>query len=163
MVGLQKACLTPGYAGPRLGMKLQRPHVDHRRPAPYIGKKAGPWRPRRSPCAVRLSGPGPVDNLLLTTLPLPPEREGWVRIRVEAFDLNRSELKFRLGLGVGLSVPRVPGIEAIGTVDAAPADRHPPMPTSHVIGQMTSNRADKHQIAGRHRLACRGSTARRSS
>jgi NADPH2:quinone reductase len=71
--------------------------------------------------AVRLSGPGPVDNLRLTTLPLPPERDGWVRIRVEAFGVNRSELKLRLGLGVGVSFPRVPGIEAAGTVDAAPA------------------------------------------
>jgi NADPH:quinone reductase len=71
--------------------------------------------------AVRLSAPGPVDNLRLTTLPLPPERDGWVRIRVEAFGLNRSELKLRLGLSVGVSFPRVPGIEAAGTVDAAPA------------------------------------------
>jgi NADPH:quinone reductase-like Zn-dependent oxidoreductase len=44
-----------------------------------------------------------------------------VRIRIEAFGLNRSELKLRLGLGVGVSFPRVPGIEAAGTVDAAPA------------------------------------------
>jgi NADPH:quinone reductase-like Zn-dependent oxidoreductase len=55
--------------------------------------------------AVRLSAPGPVDNLRLTTLPLPPERDGWVRIRVEAFGLNRSELKLRLGLSVGVSFP----------------------------------------------------------
>lgn len=71
--------------------------------------------------AVRLSAPGPVDNLRPTTLPLPPERDGWVRIRVEAFGLNRSELKLRLGLSVGVSFPRVPGIEVAGTVDAAPA------------------------------------------
>src|SRR5437764_6940243 len=71
--------------------------------------------------AVRLSAPGPVDNLQLITLPLPPERDGWVRIRVEAFGVNRSELKLRLGLGVGVSFPRVPGIEAAGIVDAAPA------------------------------------------
>src|SRR5262245_49658425 len=70
--------------------------------------------------AVQLSAPGPVDNLRLTTLPLPPERDGWVRIRVEAFGLNRSELKLRLGLSEGVSFPRVPGIEAAGTVDAAP-------------------------------------------
>jgi NADPH2:quinone reductase len=71
--------------------------------------------------AVRLSAPGPVDNLRLTTLPLPPERDGWVRIRVEALGLNRSELKLRLGLSMGVSfMPRVPGIEAAGTVDAAP-------------------------------------------
>jgi hypothetical protein len=71
--------------------------------------------------AVQLSAPGPVDNLRLTALPLPPERDGWVRIRVEAFGLNRSELKLRLGQSVGASFPRVPGIEAAGTVDAAPA------------------------------------------
>jgi NADPH:quinone reductase-like Zn-dependent oxidoreductase len=71
--------------------------------------------------AVRLSGPRPVDNLRLATLPVPPERDGWVRIRVEAFGLNRSELKLRLGLSVGVSFPQVPGIEAAGTVDAAPA------------------------------------------
>ena len=71
--------------------------------------------------AVALSAPGPVENLRLITLPLPPERDGWVRIRVEAFGLNRSELKLRLGLGVGVTFPRVPGIEAAGTVDAAPA------------------------------------------
>lgn len=71
--------------------------------------------------AVQLSAPGPVDNLRLLTLPLPPRRDGWVRIRVEAFGLNRSELKLRLGLSVGVGFPRVPGIEAVGTVDAAPA------------------------------------------
>src|SRR6202000_494782 len=70
--------------------------------------------------AVQLSAPGPVDNLRLTTLPLPPERDGWVRVRVEAFGLNRSELKLRLGLSEGVTFPRVPGIEAAGTVDAAP-------------------------------------------
>jgi NADPH:quinone reductase len=71
--------------------------------------------------AVQLSGPGPVTNLRLITLPRPAEREGWVRIRVEAFGLNRSELKLRLGLSEGVTFPRVPGIEATGTVDAAPA------------------------------------------
>ncbi|WP_326771593.1 hypothetical protein [Streptomyces sp. NBC_01445] len=31
--------------------------------------------------AVRLSAPGTVDNLRLTTIPLPPERDGWVLYR----------------------------------------------------------------------------------
>ena len=65
--------------------------------------------------AVQLSGSGPIENLRLTTLPVPAERDGWVRIRVEAFGLNRSELKLRLGVCVGVSFPRVPGIEAAGT------------------------------------------------
>lgn len=88
-------------------------------PRPHVGSAmtSSPSTMR----AVQLSGPGPVENLRLTTLPLPPERDGWVRIRVEAFGVNRSELKLRLGVSEGVSFPRVPGIEATGTVDAAPA------------------------------------------
>src|SRR5271156_7019337 len=97
------------------------------------GRKAGPMT--SSPAtmrAVRLSAPGAVDNLRLTTLPLPPERDGWVRIRVEAFGLNRSELKLRLGVSVGVSFPRGPGIEAAGTADADPAGRGlAPRPQRH--------------------------------
>lgn len=68
--------------------------------------------------AVVLSRPGPVDNLRLTELPLPQPDRGWVRIRVEAFGLNRSELHTRLGLAEGVTFPRVLGIEAAGVVDA---------------------------------------------
>ena len=39
--------------------------------------------------AVQLSGPGPIENLRLTTLPIPAERDGWARIRVEAFGTRR--------------------------------------------------------------------------
>jgi NADPH:quinone reductase len=53
---------------------------------------------------------------------MPAVREGWVRIRVEAFGLNRSELMTRHGLsGAGVTFPRVLGIECAGVVDAAPA------------------------------------------
>ena len=71
--------------------------------------------------AVVLSGPGPVENLELKELPLPAERDGWVRIRVEAFGLNRSEYHTRLGFAEGVVFPRVLGIEAAGTVDWASA------------------------------------------
>jgi NADPH:quinone reductase-like Zn-dependent oxidoreductase len=71
--------------------------------------------------AAVLSAPGPVENFSIHDLPLPPEREGWVRIRVEAFGINRSELHTRLGLAQGVTFPRVPGIECAGVVDAAPA------------------------------------------
>ena len=72
--------------------------------------------------AVVLQSPGPVENLTIEERPLPPERPGWVRIRVEAFGLNRSELHTRLGLSRGIEFPRVLGIECVGTVDAAPAN-----------------------------------------
>src|SRR2546429_8208619 len=70
--------------------------------------------------AVVLSAPGPVENLQIRHLPLPEPEPGWVRIKVEAFGLNRSELHTRLGLAEGVTFPRVPGIEATGRVDADP-------------------------------------------
>jgi NADPH:quinone reductase len=70
---------------------------------------------------VVLTGPGPVENLELRELPVPEERPGWVRIKVRAFGLNRSELHLRLGFAEGdVPYPIVPGIEAVGVVDAAP-------------------------------------------
>jgi NADPH2:quinone reductase len=47
--------------------------------------------------AIRLDAPGPPEALLLRVLPMPEPAEGWVRIRVEAFGINRSELMLRLG------------------------------------------------------------------
>ncbi|MCH7584400.1 MAG: zinc-binding dehydrogenase [Acidobacteria bacterium] len=70
--------------------------------------------------AIVLDGPGPPEALHIRHLPVPAERHGWVRIRVEAFGLNRSELHTRLGLAEGVTFPRVLGIECAGTVDAAP-------------------------------------------
>ncbi|AZK98704.1 zinc-binding dehydrogenase [Streptomyces tsukubensis] len=70
--------------------------------------------------AVVLEEPGPVDHLKLKTLPVPEAEPGWVRIKVEAFGLNRSELHTRLGLAEGVTFPRVLGIEATGTIDADP-------------------------------------------
>ncbi|MFF9281348.1 zinc-binding dehydrogenase [Streptomyces griseosporeus] len=76
--------------------------------------------------AVVLDEPGPVTRLHLRELPLPEPERGWVRIKVEAFGLNRSELHTRLGLAEGVTFPRVPGIEAVGTVDADPDGLLPP-------------------------------------
>jgi NADPH:quinone reductase-like Zn-dependent oxidoreductase len=76
--------------------------------------------------AVVLREPGPVENLELTDLPLPEPKPGWVRIAVRAFGLNRSELHTRLGLAEGVTFPRVPGIEAVGVVDADPSGEFEP-------------------------------------
>ena len=70
--------------------------------------------------AIVLDEPGPVTNLHLRHLPVPEPARGRVRIKVEAFGLNRSELHTRLGLAEGVTFPRVPGIEATGRVDADP-------------------------------------------
>jgi NADPH:quinone reductase-like Zn-dependent oxidoreductase len=70
--------------------------------------------------AVVLEAPGPPEALQIRELPIPTPRPGWVLIRVKAFGLNRSELHTRLGLAEGVTFPRVPGIEAVGIVAAAP-------------------------------------------
>ena len=67
--------------------------------------------------AVVLSEPGPIENLEIRELPIPKPPRGWVRICVQAFGLNRSELHTRLGLSEGVTFPRVLGIEATGVVD----------------------------------------------
>jgi NADPH:quinone reductase-like Zn-dependent oxidoreductase len=69
---------------------------------------------------VVLSAPGPVENLEIRQLPIPEPEPGWVRIKVEAFGLNRSELHTRLGAAEGVTFPRVLGIECVGVVDAIP-------------------------------------------
>jgi NADPH2:quinone reductase len=45
-----------------------------------------------------------------------------VRIKVEAFGLNRSEYHLRAGFATNAVLPIVPGIEAAGTVDTAPGE-----------------------------------------
>ena len=84
-----------------------------------------------------LSGPGPVRNLELRHLPTPEPPPGWVRIAVRAFGLNRSELHTRLGLAQGVTFPRVPGIECVGVIDAAPhSDLHPGQQVAAMMGGM---------------------------
>lgn len=70
--------------------------------------------------AIVLDGPGPPDALHIRNVPLPVPRLGWVRIKVKAFGLNRSELHTRLGLAEGVTFPRVLGIEATGIIDECP-------------------------------------------
>jgi NADPH:quinone reductase len=70
--------------------------------------------------AAVLTGPGPAENLQVRDLPIPDPEPGWVRIRVRAFGLNRSELHLRLGYAENATFPIVPGIEAAGVVDLDP-------------------------------------------
>lgn len=65
----------------------------------------------------RAGGP---EMLRIEERPLPVPRLGEVLIRVQAFGLNRSELFTRRGLSPSVRLPRILGIEAVGTVARAP-------------------------------------------
>ncbi len=70
--------------------------------------------------AARLSEPGSIDNLHLVELSVPTPPEGWVRLKVMAFGLNRSEYHSVHGMAEGMTFPRVLGIEASGVIDLDP-------------------------------------------
>ena len=70
--------------------------------------------------AVVLEGPGAAEDMGVTSVPVPEPATGWVRIKVEAFGLNRSEYHLRAGLATNAKFPVIPGIEATGTIDLAP-------------------------------------------
>jgi NADPH:quinone reductase-like Zn-dependent oxidoreductase len=69
--------------------------------------------------AVRVHHPGGPDVLQIDEIPRPEPRAGWVRIRVRAFGLNRSEMFTRQGHSPSVTFPRVLGIECVGEVDHA--------------------------------------------
>lgn len=70
--------------------------------------------------AVVMHEPGDPGVLKLELRPIPAAQPGQILIKVEAFGLNRSELFTRQGHSPGVLFPRVLGIEAVGTVAAAP-------------------------------------------
>jgi len=75
--------------------------------------------------AVVINEPGGPEVLKVRDVPVPIPAPGWVLVRVEAFGLNRSELHFRSGVASSGSFPRIPGIEAVGTVVVAPGGEFP--------------------------------------
>ncbi|MET9270085.1 zinc-binding alcohol dehydrogenase family protein [Kribbella sp. NPDC003557] len=70
--------------------------------------------------AIVVDGPVEPEGLRVRRVPVPEPGAGWVRIKVEAFGLNRSEYHLRAGLATNARFPVIPGIEAAGTVDLAP-------------------------------------------
>ena len=70
--------------------------------------------------AIVLDEPGEPEDMRVRRVAVPEPGPGWVRIKVEAFGLNRSEYHLRAGLATNAGFPVIPGIEATGTVDAAP-------------------------------------------
>ena len=70
--------------------------------------------------AVVLYKGGAREELKIEQRPVPKCSKGQVLIRVKAFGLNRSELFTRLGQSPNVKLPRILGIEAVGTVAEAP-------------------------------------------
>ncbi|WP_369371751.1 zinc-binding alcohol dehydrogenase family protein [Promicromonospora sp. Populi] len=71
--------------------------------------------------AVVVDQAGGPEVLQVRRIPVPLPAPGWLRIKVKAFGLNRSELHFRQGQAYSGTFPRVPGIEAVGLVDQDPS------------------------------------------
>ena len=70
--------------------------------------------------AWRLHEPGGPEALIVEHLPRPEPTPGQVLIEVRAFGLNRSEWFTRIGDSPSVRLPRVLGIECVGTVVSAP-------------------------------------------
>ena len=68
--------------------------------------------------AVYLDAPGGPEALLLRDAPLPPPGAGQVRLRQTAIGVNYHDVYVRSGLYATLPLPGVPGIEAVGVVEA---------------------------------------------
>jgi NADPH:quinone reductase-like Zn-dependent oxidoreductase len=74
--------------------------------------------------AVVLYAPGPPSSLKIESRPIPTASLGQVLIKVHDFGLNRSKLFTRLGRSPNVRLPRILGIEAVGTVSACPGGEH---------------------------------------
>ncbi|MCA9676397.1 MAG: zinc-binding dehydrogenase [Myxococcales bacterium] len=71
--------------------------------------------------AWRLHRPGGPDAFVLEDLPRPEPAAGEVLVEVRAFGLNRSEWFTRIGQSPTVALPRVLGIECVGTVVRDPS------------------------------------------
>ena len=72
--------------------------------------------------AAVLREPGGPEQLRLESVSVPAVNRDQVLIRVKAFGLNRSEMFTRQGHSPDVKLPRILGIEAVGTVEEAPGN-----------------------------------------
>jgi NADPH:quinone reductase-like Zn-dependent oxidoreductase len=87
--------------------------------------------------AVELRAPGGPDALQQTERPILRPAPGQALVRVTAFGLNRSGLMTRQGRSPSVALPRVLGIEAVGTVAASPSGAFAPgTPVATCMGGM---------------------------
>jgi NADPH:quinone reductase len=59
---------------------------------------------------------GGLEKLQLKDIPVPQVKPGWIRVKIKAFGLNRSEWFTRIGESPTVKFPRVLGIECVGEV-----------------------------------------------
>lgn len=75
--------------------------------------------------AVVLTEPTMAENVVLSHIPVPQVRPGWVLVKVKAFGLNHSEQILRLHeiQADYINKPIIPGIECVGEI-TDPSDSH---------------------------------------
>jgi NADPH2:quinone reductase len=57
------------------------------------------------------------QDMVVSEVPLPHVKPGWVRIKIKAFGINRSEMYTRQGYSPSVQLPRIMGIECVGEID----------------------------------------------
>lgn len=67
--------------------------------------------------AVVLQKPCEPQDLVVRNVPIPEVKPGWVRVKIKAFGINRSEMYTRQGHSPSVKLPRIMGIECVGEID----------------------------------------------
>ncbi len=80
---------------------------------------------------------GGPEKFTLEDIPSPEPRSGWVKVRIRAFGLNRSEWFTRRGDSPSVKFPRVLGIECVGEViDGGGTELEPGTRVAAIMGGM---------------------------
>ena len=66
--------------------------------------------------AIVLRQPGNAEVLSYEEVPTPQVRPGWSLMKVHGFGVNRSEIFTRNGWSPSVKLPRILGIEGVGTI-----------------------------------------------
>ena len=67
--------------------------------------------------AMVLEKPCSTEEMKIKNVPIPEVKEGWVLVKVKAFGINRAEIFTRQGDSPSVKLPRIIGIECVGTVE----------------------------------------------
>ncbi|MHC1681432.1 MAG: zinc-binding alcohol dehydrogenase family protein [Clostridiaceae bacterium] len=67
--------------------------------------------------AVVLKKPCKAEELVVSEVPMPQVKPGWVLVKIKAFGINRSEIFTRQGDSPSVKLPRIIGIECVGEIE----------------------------------------------